>query len=118
MLPKMLGNVILKKASIDPNDKITTLTKANMKKIASLIKNFTLEVRGDYGFERAQITVGGIALNEIDAATLKLKKMNNAYICGEMMDVDGECGGYNLQWAFASGYLVGKQIAESVEKNA
>jgi predicted Rossmann fold flavoprotein len=118
MLPKMLGNVILKKASIDPNDKITTLTKVNMKKIASLIKNFTLEVRGDYGFERAQITVGGIALNEIDAATLKLKKMNNAYICGEMMDVDGECGGYNLQWAFASGYLVGKQIAESVEKNA
>jgi predicted flavoprotein YhiN len=89
-----------------------------MKKIASLIKNFTLEVRGDYGFERAQITVGGIALNEIDAVTLKLKKMNNAYICGEMMDVDGECGGYNLQWAFASGYLVGKQIAESVEKNA
>ena len=44
--------------------------------------------------------------------------MNNAYICGEMIDIDGECGGYNMQWALASGYLVGSKIAESINENA
>ena len=118
MLPKMLASVILKKASIDQNDKITSLTKSNIRKIASLVKAFPFEVRGDYGFERAQITVGGVELSEINKDTLAIKKMKNAYICGEMIDVDGECGGYNLQWAFSSGYIVGISIAESVESNA
>lgn len=118
MLPKMLGNVIIKKASIDVNSYIKDLTKTNINKLAGLIKAFPLEVKGDYGFDRSQVTVGGVALIEVNSETLEIKKMNNAYICGEMLDVDGECGGYNLQWAFASGYLVGKKVAESIKNNA
>lgn len=118
MLPKMLGSVIIKKASIDVNSYIKDLTKTNINKLAGLIKAFPLEVKGDYGFDRSQVTVGGVALSEVNSETLEIKKMNNAYICGEMLDVDGECGGYNLQWAFASGYLVGKKVAESIKDNA
>lgn len=118
MLPKMLGSVVVKKASIDMNSYVKNLTNANINKIAVLIKAFPLEIKGDYGFERSQVTVGGVSLSEVDSETLEIKKMNNAYICGEMLDVDGECGGYNLQWAFASGYLVGKKVAESIKNNA
>lgn len=112
ILPKMIGKTIIKKASIDLNGYVKDLTKANITKIATLIKCFPVEIKGNYGFERAQVTVGGVALNEIDPENLKIKKMKNAYICGEMMNIDGECGGYNLQWAMASGYLVGSMIAE------
>lgn len=118
MLPKMLGSVVVKKASIDMNSYVKNLTNANINKIAVLIKAFPLEIKGDYGFERSQVTVGGVSLSEVDSETLEIKKMNNAYICGEMLDVDGECGGYNMQWAFASGYLVGKKVAESIKNNA
>ena len=118
ILPKMLGSIVVKKASIDLSASVNNLTVANIKKIAGFIKAFPLDVKGDYGFERAQITVGGVALSEIESETLALKKMNNAYICGEMMDIDGECGGYNMQWALASGYLVGNKIAERINKDA
>lgn len=118
MLPKMLGSVVVKKASIDMNSYVKNLTNANINKIAVLIKAFPLEIKGDYGFDRSQVTVGGVSLTEVDSETLEIKKMNNAYICGEMLDVDGECGGYNMQWAFASGYLVGKKVAESIKNNA
>lgn len=118
MLPKMLGSVIVKKASVDLNAYVKNLTKANINKIAGLIKAFPLDVKGDYGFERAQVTVGGVSLTEIDNETLAIRKMNNAYICGEMIDIDGECGGYNMQWALASGYLVGNKIAESINEDA
>ena len=118
MLPKMLGQVILKKASIDMNSYIKNLTKANITKIAGLIKAFPLDVKGDYGFERSQVTVGGVSVTEVDNETLEIRKMPNAYVCGEIIDVDGECGGYNMQWALASGYLVGKKISESINENA
>lgn len=118
MLPKMLGQVILKKASIDMNSYIINLTKANITKIAGLIKAFPLDVKGDYGFERSQVTVGGVSVTEVDNETLEIRKMPNAYVCGEIIDVDGECGGYNMQWALASGYLVGKKISESINENA
>lgn len=118
MLPKMLGQVILKKASIDMNSYIKNLTKANITKIAGLIKSFPLDVKGDYGFERSQVTVGGVSVTEVDNETLEIRKMPNAYVCGEIIDVDGECGGYNMQWALASGYLVGKKISESINENA
>ncbi len=118
MLPKMFGAVIIKKASIDMNSYIKTLSKANINKIAGLIKAFPLDIKGDYGFERSQVTVGGVSLTEVDHETLKIRKMPNSFVCGEMLDIDGECGGYNLQWAFSSGYLVGNQIAESINENA
>ena len=54
--------------------------------------------------------MGGIHLNEIDPYTMQSKKLEGLYFCGEVMNIDGPCGGYNLQWSFASGYLAGKML--------
>lgn len=116
VLPKQLGITILKKANCNISGYIKELSNANIKKIASLLKEFSLEIKGVYDFKSSQVTVGGIATDEISSETLKLKKMSNAYICGEMIDIDGECGGYNLSWAFASGYNVGLNIAKEINR--
>lgn len=118
MLPKQLGLAVLKKANCSLSGYIKELSSTNIKKIATSIKEFNLDIKGVYDFKNSQVTVGGIATDEISSETLKLKKMNNAYICGEMIDIDGECGGYNLTWAFASGYNVGLNIVKELGKDA
>lgn len=117
ILPKMIGNVIIKKVGINQNRYISDLKSSEIIKVASMIKYFPIDVKGTYGFERAQVTVGGVELDEIDKHTLAVKKAKNAYICGEMMNIDGECGGYNLQWAMSSGYIVGTNIAARIDKD-
>ena len=75
-----------------------------------LIKILTwtpLTVTGHDGFKMAMITRGGISLKEINPLTMQSKLIKGLYFCGEVMDLDGPCGGYNLQWSFASGYLAG-----------
>lgn len=76
---------------------------------AHAVKNFNLSVVGTLGFDYAQVTRGGIPMSEINA-NLESKKQKNLYLCGEILNVDGECGGYNLQWAFSSGAAVAKSI--------
>ena len=73
------------------------------------IKNFEFIITGHAGYENAQCTRGGVLLSEMKD-TLESEKTPNLYIIGEMLDVDGECGGYNLQWAFSSGKLVGENV--------
>ena len=80
---------------------------------AELLKIFTatpLTINGHEGFKMAMITRGGISLKEIDPATMQSKLVKGLYFCGEVMDIDGPCGGYNLQWAFSSGYLAGSLL--------
>jgi len=69
-----------------------------------------LTVNGHDGFKLAMITRGGVSLKEIDPNTMQSKKMKGLYFCGEVMNLDGPCGGYNLQWSFASGFLAGKLL--------
>ncbi|CAA6823109.1 MAG: NAD(FAD)-utilizing dehydrogenases [uncultured Sulfurovum sp.] len=71
-----------------------------------------LTINGHDGFKMAMITRGGISLKEIDPYTMQSKKLKNLYFCGEVMNIDGPCGGYNLQWSFASGHLAGKQLGQ------
>lgn len=74
--------------------------------LASRIKHFSLQVKGSRGFDYAQTTSGGVTFDEIND-DLSLKKIPGLYVCGELMDAAGICGGYNLQWAFSSGHLAG-----------
>jgi predicted Rossmann fold flavoprotein len=69
-----------------------------------------LTVIGHEGFKMAMITRGGVSLKEIDPYTMKSRKVKGLYFCGEVVDLDGPCGGYNLQWAFASGYVAAKAV--------
>ncbi len=79
--------------------------------IVNTIKNFTLPVTGTLGFDYAQVTKGGIPLSEV-SDNLESKKVKGLFFTGEILNVDGECGGYNLQWAFSSANAVAEEIAK------
>ena len=71
-------------------------------------KWFTLAVDGVMGFDSAQVTAGGVSTWEFDPRTLESTVNPGLFACGEVLDIDGDCGGFNLQWAWSSGYLAGK----------
>ncbi len=108
-LPKAVGIAICKAAKLYKSDKkISDLNEKDIQKIVEKIKSFPLEVTGSKDFKDAQVTSGGIKTDEIDAFTMQSKICKNLYFAGEIIDVDGGCGGYNLQWAWASGMLAGE----------
>ena len=74
-------------------------------KLVKIVTNTPLTIIDHVGFEKAMITRGGISLKEINPKTMQSKIIKGLYFCGEVMDLDGPCGGYNLQWAFSSGYI-------------
>ena len=67
-----------------------------------------MNVKGTDSFDNAQVTAGGIRTKEFDPETLESRIVKNLFACGEVLDIDGDCGGYNLQWAWASGYTAGR----------
>ena len=71
---------------------------------------YKIKITDTNGFKAAQVTAGGILLSEINLENLESKKVKNLYFAGEILDVYGECGGFNLQWAWTSGYFLGKNI--------
>ena len=82
--------------------------------IAEMLKNFKLKITGTLGFNYSQVTKGGINTEFINPLTMKSKLNKNLYLTGELLDVDGDCGGYNLNFAFLSGILAGKEIKKSI----
>ena len=83
--------------------------------IAEKIKDFRIKVTGVNGFQNAQVTAGGVLTDDFEKKTMESKLQKGLFACGEILDIDGDCGGYNLQWAFSSGYLAAKSaIGEQV----
>lgn len=107
-----LNYIILKEAGLDPELACKKATKAGIVKLVSQIKNFRIRINDTNSFEFAQVTAGGVSTDEINPATMESRKKKNLYFAGEIVDVDGTCGGYNLQWAWSSGYLAGTSAAE------
>jgi predicted Rossmann fold flavoprotein len=85
-------------------------------RFAECVKNFTLNISGSLGFDYAQVTKGGVHLHEV-TENMESKKHKGLYFTGEILDVDGECGGYNLQWAFSSAMTVATRINGKVKRN-
>lgn len=112
LMLKKLGIALLKRAGIRPDGKTGTLTEAQLKTLCSLCKHCVFPVTGSGSFADAQVTVGGLAHEGFDPETLESGQYPNLYACGELLDVDGPCGGFNLQWAFASARLCAAAIAE------
>ena len=109
-MPKKLGEVVVKSVGVPLTKNYGELSDREIKSIASAAKKFIFEIAGLRPFEDAQVVSGGADLREFDNRTLESLKNKNLYVCGELLDVDGPCGGYNLLWAFASGIAVGRQI--------
>ena len=110
LLPQALSRELCHLAQIDPDEKYKKLEGKKRDKLISLLVWTPLTVNGHDGFRLAMITRGGISLKEINPKTMQSKIINGLYFCGEVMNLDGPCGGYNLQWSFASGYLAGKLL--------
>ena len=86
------------------------------KDIAIALKNFSLSVTGSLGYDYSQVTKGGVETSDIDIKTMQSKLVDNLYIIGEMLDVDGDCGGYNLTFAFVSAICCAKHIVQEALK--
>ncbi|WP_068268644.1 BaiN/RdsA family NAD(P)/FAD-dependent oxidoreductase [Caviibacter abscessus] len=109
VLPKKLGQFLLKQAGVEKlNEMVYMIDDKTLSNLSNIIKRYNIKCYDTMGFKQAQVTAGGVDTREIDNKTFMSKKVNNLYFCGEILDVYGECGGYNLQFAFASGMLVGE----------
>lgn len=108
---KRLGQAILKISDIkDFSRKCSALDKTEINRIVNNIKNMSFSVIDNSGFDQAQCASGGVLGKEIDEKTMQSRLVNNLFICGEAIDICGECGGFNLHFAFASGYLAGENL--------
>ena len=107
ILPQSLSKEMCNLADIDCTSKYTKIPGFKKEKLIKLLAWTPLNVTGHDGFEKAMITRGGVNLKEINPKNMQSKLTKGLYFCGEVVDLDGPCGGYNLQWSFSSGYLAG-----------
>ncbi|MGN0407270.1 MAG: NAD(P)/FAD-dependent oxidoreductase [Bacteroides sp.] len=107
MMNKKIATAVMQSLGIPLRTKIGDCSISDIRQMVQEIKAFRLEISGCKSFDRAQVCSGGVALNETDGETLESKLAENLYFCGEILDVDGVCGGYNLQWAWSSGFVAG-----------
>ncbi len=110
MFHKNIGIALLKDSKIDTNITADKLSKQDINTLAQTINKWTFTCCKSADFTTAQVTSGGVKGSEIDPTTLQSRKAKNVYLCGEAIDVDGDCGGFNLQFAFSSGMCVGEQL--------
>ena len=103
-------SVIAAKMKIKGNVKVKELSQTKIEELCKLIKQMRFGISGTGDFNQAQVCAGGVSLKEVDY-NLQSKLVDNLYFAGEILDVDGRCGGYNLQWAWSSGYVSGKAAA-------
>ena len=102
-----IASAILKNSGVDLSLRIN---KINIDKVLDVVKNYRVKILGTLGFDTAQVTKGGIDVTDFNSKTLESKLSKNLYAVGEVLDVDGDCGGYNLTWAFSSAFAVGDAI--------
>ncbi len=111
LFPRKLWEQIRKNAGLEAGRLAGELTQEEMGRLYQAVAAFRVQIDGYFGFDRAQVTAGGVSLREVQADTLESGRMPGLYFAGEILHVDGLCGGYNLHWAFASGMAAGEAAA-------
>ena len=114
MLQKRIGQVILKQCGCKLNDTTATLNDSAVDSIAKMIKSFDFRVLDTTGFINSQVTAGGISTDEFVNTTMMSKKYDRFYAVGEILDIDGDCGGFNLQWAWSSSFCACDNILRNI----
>ncbi|MBQ9066498.1 MAG: aminoacetone oxidase family FAD-binding enzyme [Clostridia bacterium] len=117
ILNPAIGREILKKAGISETSPLSALTLQDLADLAGAIKAFPLTVTGTRGFKDAQVTRGGVPADQLRENTLESNTIDGLFFCGEILNADGVCGGYNLHFAWGSGLLAGHEAAERIETN-
>ncbi len=111
LLHQKLGQLLLRMANVRPELPVAELSEKQLRSLASLSVRFKAECVEMNGFQQAQVVAGGVDTSEVDPRTMASRLVPSLYFAGEVLDIDGICGGYNLQWAWASGYVAGRHAA-------
>ncbi len=112
-LNKRLGQTLIKLAGIEKLSRLCgSLTPKEQSAIAGICKNFILQATGVNGWQQAQVTAGGVITKDFSPLTMESKKVKGLFVAGEVLNVTGDCGGFNLQWAWTSGILAGRAMAK------
>ncbi len=108
LINKKLINVVLRESGInDLHIHCKDITNDQLKKTAQRLKTWSIPISGTHSWNEAQVTAGGIDVNEINSKTMESKLVPGLHFAGEIIDIDGDCGGFNLQWAWSSGFVAG-----------
>jgi len=107
LLPQKMIPIFLELLKIDKDRKVNIITREERKALTHLLKEFNLEVKELVGFVKAIVTAGGVTLSEVNPKTMRSKIIDNLYFAGEILDIDGPTGGYNLQVCWSTGYTAG-----------
>ena len=110
LLPRRLAELLLSEAGIPVDKKAAELSGANRTTLVRALKQFPIPVTGTRGFAKAEVTAGGVELNEINSSTMQSKLVPGLFFAGEVLDLDGPIGGYNFQAAFSTGWLAGMSV--------
>ena len=110
VFPRLIAQAILKEAGISADAQADRLGSSSIQALLKAIGAFSLPVTGTQGFKNAQVTRGGVDLDEVDPGTMASRIFDGLYLCGEVLNADGPCGGYNLHFAFAGGLTAAKDI--------
>jgi predicted Rossmann fold flavoprotein len=109
--PERLAEAILKSAEIDPNTKAAYLTQKSRNRLTAVLKGWPLGDVAGVPLEKGEVVAGGVSLDEVDTKSMRSSIVTGLYLCGEVLDIAGPVGGYNLQAAFATGYVAGESAA-------
>ena len=110
IVPQRLGQTLVKASGIELNRPAGSLTAAELQRLRAALTGWTIPVTGTQGFDQAQVTAGGASLKDFDVRTLRSLRVPGLFAAGEVLDVDGDCGGFNLQWAWSSALLAAEGI--------
>ncbi len=111
VINKKIASYIFKKTGVNPNTQVSEIPDKKTDIIIRLLKDMRFNISTTYGFDQAQVTCGGVDFSEV-GDDLQCIRIPGLYLTGELLDIDGRCGGYNLQWAWTSGYIAGHHAAE------
>jgi predicted Rossmann fold flavoprotein len=111
-IPRRLLEALLMEAEVDPSTKNAELSNSSLARADAQIKACRFSVNGTLGFEKAEVTAGGVSLKEVDSKTMQSKCFPGLYFAGEVLDLDGPIGGFNFQSAFSTGWLAGQSVGD------
>ncbi|MBN9521072.1 NAD(P)/FAD-dependent oxidoreductase [bacterium] len=109
-LPRRVCDQLLAVCGMPPDRKAAALSKPDRQALVAAVKRLRLPLRGTLGFEKAEVTAGGVSLDEVDSRTMQSKRCPGLYLAGEVLDLDGWIGGYNFQSAWSTGWLAGRNL--------
>ena len=114
LLPQKMIEVIVARSGIDPHKKVNSITAQERRELVLLLKGFSVSLQGFRPIDEAIVTKGGVSVGEIKPASMESRIVSGLYFAGEILDLDADTGGYNLQSAFSTGYLAGISAAKSL----